>query len=1150
MSQNITENEAPSPLIARTEQINSVDGQLASLGYTSVFDIARIPREHFLKKHRCELGRDTGKIYDLAIGYAHQIARSFRKNRLSRAVSRNFRGAFSVNGPDYSSQFPDEVWTGLSPVGAPEANDGVARYATALYQLALDREGDTGGNSRLMNTLAKRRPDLSTLMVDDKAISEEIPQLQVVTDVLSAAIQATAPDSLSNLSAVNEKLSTSRFPNAFPFDFGNVQIQASQGEINTSLQALVDTLTPDMPAAWLSPASPAKGIFTDLKRLQVMASGLGPEQQRIITETDDSLKGDDGAGLPAFYANNFGSADLTAASFASMGALTACTGLTVPEVGKMLSVNAGGQQVISSPNCGNLVTGASMYGSVYILGLNKAVITIKKDDVTGALSLSPVPGDVQLMHINRMVRLQRWLELPYEDVDLLLTSYLHAAGENMTTCPLSDGTLRTLGLFRHYQHRYGTTAKQFAAWLHLVTPYAITPATSFFDQIFNADSTFDTPFQADNTVFSYRATDGADGLRGKQIMAALGLNQRQFLLLAGQVAEHQNGGDAAKGTLTCHLGTATAFYRIASLAKTLALGVDEFCALADMLDAESGAVWKQLAGSPTISQLADGDAPADDILCLLQALSWLTGWQKQAKLPVATTALLCAPLPPTTGTEAQLSFIQQIWQRLPATFVNAGMLARSGAPLKEDIDDEHHAGIDWFALLGAAGLIDIAGLVTDAFTPDAVADVVNQQHLAGDGKAAAITALSAALKQAQGTQHGIAMTGLAQALNVSQSLPALLLRWAGVTPYQWLQETWGMSPDAPVGEYLPPEGRIGATTTEKEYNLLAADWRDAKWNPVNGELTLTLRLSFNLRDTGSRKDISDNWLNLPTGLTVNGTPTLTSGNWPDGCKGNPDYKGTGVVWRPTGNDSSKKYFMVNTLYTMEVPLKGTFSAVSELAALANRPFKFGMHRWSSTSGDLNAAWPLMKTTVTTADTLPVVWLATLRDIARRGMACSQVQLSPAGLQAMLDNPQWFSMNLPETAKNITLQILYRLSRYVALLTLLGDAGYAEDDLLAYLRDMHATPPLTDDIAAATLATLLSWEASEATAAFADGALGHAAATLDDLDVVMNLRQSTQASGMTVEALAQGFALSRDDGYAAWSRTGQAMVAGVRHLANR
>lgn len=1137
MNHHATEADTLSPLITRTEEVHNVNGQLASLGYHSVFDIVRMPREHFIKQHRRTLGRDTGKIYDLAIGYAHQVARSFRKNRLARAVSRSLRGPFSVSGPDYSSQFPDEAWTGLSPTGAPEANDSVVHYAAALYQLAQEREGDEGVDTKVMNTLATRRPDLASLIVDDKAINEEIPQLQVVTEVLCAAIQATDTNNLTSLSAVNEKLSTTRYPNSFPFDFGNVQLQAAQREMEATLQDLTQSLAADVPTAWLSPTTALTN--NDLNRLQIMACGLSPEQQRIITETDTDLATD----LPGFYERNFGRAELTAVDFADMDTLTARTGLTVPEVEQLLSVTVGGQQVIASPNCGTPVTGSSMYGSVYILGLQKPIIAIKKD-AAGALSLSPSPSDTQLMHINRMVRLQRWLGLPYEDVDLLLISSIHATGEDTATCPLGDNTLRMLGLFRRYQRQYGTTARQFAAWLHQLSPYAITPATPFFDQIFNASSAFDMPFQVDSTAFHYRTTDGADGLRGKQIMAALGLNQRQFLLLADKIAKCQNGKDAAADTLTCDLNSVTAFYRIASLAKTLGLSVDEFCALVDMLDADGQTVWKQLAGNPEIAAPHKDITPASDILCLLQALSWLVDWQKQAKLSVATISLLCGPLPATSGTDAQLSFIQQIWQRLPATFVDAGLLNRSGAPLKEDTEG-HQADIDWFALLGTAGLIDEAGLVTEVFTAEAVGGVVDGQALTPESTTQANTALTAALQQAQATQSGIAITALAQALNVSQSLPALLLRWADKTPYQWLKVTWGISPDAPVGEYIPLTGRFGATMTEKDYNLLAADWRDVMWDPATGALSFVLRCSFDCRD-GVGGNITDNWLVLPDGITCSTPPTLSSGNWPSVTYPNKNYDGKKARALFGPGSGARTNFVKDTVYYLDVSLQGTFTDLNTLASL---PLTFGMHQYAHSAGNLNTTWTL-KNAVTTVDTLPGDWLTTLRDIARRSMVCNSLQLSPAGLQTLLKYPEWFNLSTGEVAGGITLQTLYRLSRYAVLLTMVGSNDYTEDDLLAYLRDVNAPTPLTSDEATTTLAALLGWEAGEVAATFASGALGHTAGTLSDLDVVMNLQRSTQASGLAVEQLAQGFTLSRDNDYAAWSRAGQALVSRLRHLDGR
>lgn len=557
------------------------------------------------------------------------------------------------------------------------------------------------------------------------------------------------------------------------------------------------------------------------------------------------------------------------------------------------------------------------------------------------------------MHINRMVRLQRWLELPYEDVDLLLMSSLYAAGSDTTTCPLDDNTLRMLGIFKSYRHHYGTTAKQFSAWLYQLSPYAITPATPFFDQIFNADSTFDTLFQADGSDFNYRVTDGADGQRSKHIMAALGLNQRQFLLLADKVAAYQNVKGAPDGTLKCDLSAATAFYRIATLAKTLGLNVDEFCALIDILDAENGAVWKQLAGNPVIKAPGSKVTPASDILSLLQTFQMLTQWLQRSALPVTTLALLCAPLPATTGTDAQLNFIQQVWQRLPATFAVSAQFSRSGAPVRED-DGDNSADIDWFTLLTAAGLIDTDGLVSDSFTAEALQTIVEGQALSDVSKALAITTLSATLIQLQASQSGIAITALAQALNVSQSLPALLLRWAGVTPYRWLSDTWALN-----------------------------------------------------------------------------------------------------------------------------------------------------------------------SSVTTANTLPAAWLAMLHDIARRSMLCRQFQLSPAGLKAWLDNPDWFSLSDTEKAGAITLQTLYRMSCYYALLIQVGKAAYAEDDLLAYLRDMHTDTVLTPDVAASTLASLLGWDAGEVLAAFAADALGHTAATLADLNVLMSLQQAGKEAGLTVEQLVRG-----------------------------
>ncbi|EWG65843.1 28.1 kDa virulence protein [Enterobacter sp. DC4] len=1154
MSQPVTEPVTVSPLITRTEDIHNVSGQLSALGYASVFDVVRMPRERFIQQHNRALKFKAAEVYDLAIGYAHQVAHSFRHNRLARAVKGGLKGPFSVSGPDYRHQFSDENWSGLSPAGAPEANDGPAHYAAVLYRLALDREKDAGTGGSTINLLATRRPDLAALTVDDKAINEEIPQLQVVTGVLSSAIRAAK--SLTSLADVNALLATTRYPNSLPFDLGNAQMQAVQQEINTTLQDLTLPLAADVPAAFLSPTTALTN--DDLARLQVMASGLGPEQQRILLDrfTEDWAD---------FYLKNYaisGGGDDTYTRFLDMSYFTTMNDMTVPQVEALLCTTASNtgdtdqHSVIQSTNWTNPDDAPKalpfLYGASFVNNPNDNIttpLTIKRG-ADKSLTLGNLPDGWGLTAINIMVRLQKWLNLPFEDVDALLL--LTRTGSSGT--PLTENTLRTLGVFRHFQRQYGTTVKQFVAWVSVITPYAITPTTPFLDQIFNGSKAFDTPLQVDNTPFVYRAeatgSDATAELRCKHIMAALGLNQRQFLLLADKIAANQ-GGDVTTSTLTCNLPTVTAFYRIATLAGTLGMTVEAFYALVDTWDTGTGDVWKQFAGNPVITPPASGVPLSQDILSLLQALSWVTDWQQQAKLPMATCALLSNP-PATAGTDAQLSFIQQIWQRLPATFVDTALLARSGAPLQNDTEG-HFETIDWFSVFrtgDGAGLLDVSGLVTDLSVTDTVKKAVNAQvNLSKDSQSLAITALTATLQQAQATQSGVAITALAQALNVSQSLPALLLRWAQTTPYQWLSRTWNLSPVALVGELpLVSEGRFGATTTEQDYNLLAADWRDLQWAPDTGNLTFTARLSFSIKDNGQYMATSSNWLPLPTGLSVSGAPTLSSDNWPTWCSPNANYDGTNAVYEPVGNAvPGDGRYTPNAVYTLDVPLKGTFTDINALAAL---PLQFGMHCFSSISGNLNTTWTL-KATVTTADTIPADWLATLRDIVRRGMACTRLQLSPAGLQHWLDYPAWFSLDADEQKGAISIQTLYRLSRYHDLLTLAGSAGYTEDDLLAYLRDVNATPPLAPADAATRLADLLGWEATEIAAAFVTGGLGHTAASLDDLDVVMCLQQGELASGLTVAQLAEGFSLKQtgDTGeYTAWSRMGQAMVAGARHLA--
>ncbi|WP_157975312.1 insecticidal toxin complex protein TccA [Photorhabdus sp. CRCIA-P01] len=788
-------NQLASPLISRTEEIHNLPGKLTNLGYASVFDVVRMPRERFIREHRADLGRNAEKMYDLAVGYAHQVLHHFRRNSLSEAVQFGLRSPFSVSGPDYANQFLDANtgWQDKAPSGSPEANDAPVAYLTHIYQLALEQEKN--GARAIMNTLAERRPDLGALLINDKAINEVIPQLQLVNEILSKAIQKKL--SLADLEAVNAKLSTTRYPNNLPYHYGHQQIQTAQSVLDTTLQDITLPQTLDLPQNFWATA---KGKLSEttanaLTRLQIMASQLSPEQQKIITET----VGQD------FYQLNYGDSSLTKNSFSDMTILTGRTNLTVPQVELMLSSTVGGSTVVKSGNASTGDTAATpfAYGARFIHAGKPEAITLSRSGAEAHFSLTVNNlTDDKLDRINRIVRLQKWLNLPYEDIDLLVTSAMDAEAGNSTLL-MNDNTLRMLGVFKHYQAKYGVSAKQFAGWLRVVTPFAITPATPFLDQVFNSVGAFDTPFVIDNQDFVYTLTTGGDGARVKHISTALGLNHRQFLLLADNIARQQ--GNVTQSTLNCNLFVVSAFYRLANLARTLGIDPEAFCGLADRLDTGTGIVWQQLAGKPTITVLQKDSPLVADILSLLQALSAIAQWQQQRDLPVETLLLLLSNNSTFTaqGTDDQLNFIRQVWQNLGSTFVDATLLSRSGAPL---VDTNGHV-IDWFALFSAGSnpLIDKIGLVTDAGVESVIPTVVNTQSLSDTDKKLAMTTLTNTLNQAQQTQQGVAASLLAQTLNVSQSLPALLLRWSGKTVYQWLRTTWALKDTVKTAADIPAD---------------------------------------------------------------------------------------------------------------------------------------------------------------------------------------------------------------------------------------------------------------------------------------------------------------------------------------------------------
>jgi hypothetical protein len=554
---------------------------------------------------------------------------------------------------------------------------------------------------------------------------------------------------------------------------------------------------------------------------------------------------------------------------------------------------------------------------------------------------------------------------------------------------MNDNTLRMVGVFKHYQDTHGVSAKQFAAWLYVLTPFAIAPEQSFFDQVFNSSGAFDTPLVVDGRQFDYSVTMGKDAEYIQKICTPLGLENQVFLQLAPVVEKYYPFRGPGGSLLSSDLFVVSAFYRFASMARSLGMSVSDFLSLAQLLDGGSGAVFKQLAGSPVVSTPAQGASFASDFLTLLMAFSHTAQWLGKRELSAKLVLSMVTPAASSTniqGTAHHVAFIAEACAQLNSAAIAFAQFKSSGAPLLNLNNDP----IDWSALLsGNAGLIDGGGFITDvadatdsvqgATTPiiKLIETVVNAQQLANEAKVPAMQALNVAVIRARQMQAGVATSLLAKTLGVTQPQAESILRWTGLTPYQWLHATW-----------------------------------------------------------------------------------------------------------------------------------------------------------------------LLQGSVHNAADIPLTYLNTFYELARRALVCQQFSLSAAAVGYLVDNPAQFG--LPPTYGEVGFSTLYTLGRYDDLLHQVGAAaGGTEDDILTYLQRTNSKQLTDPSKAAGLVAALLGWKQEQVQAGWV--VLGGIAKTISDFDVLMRLQQVQIDTGLNVGQQCEAFSLERASGYDAWQAVGQAMVTAANHV---
>lgn len=794
------------PLLSQLLQQHGLDSNT----FDSLFDIVGQSKSAFVRRHGSRLGASAASLYDDALRRAVPLARRHRTQRRGGSAP-----AALVDGqPTYQSLFQED-WHTCSPEDALEANDSPVIYLCQLYQWAQQMDVISDDGSGSMIPLATRRPDLASLVLDRVSTDQTVTALSLVNEILSKALESYT--STTTLKALNDKLAAARFPFTLPYDYASQQITRGLDGIQSSLMSLTQQLDPAWPYFLVPELSTTQG-----ETAQQQGSQLSTEQYTLLTEAHPSSYS---------YPTNYGVAD--SSSLKTLSGFCSQTGLAAHDVQDLLCSQGkdAAYSVVASPNVTSpaLKAQPNQYGAVYIHGNSTAdasIMTLAADSGDPDASTLANTSDDRFDRMSRFIRLRNWMQLPFDQLDLLLTSTMKAESSTQATSLLANAnTVRMLGVFRELNRSTTISAETFAAWVSQITPYAVGNNVPFYDRLFNSNGLFSTPLVCDGSAFSPTSTTII-----KQLSAGLGITQAEYELLASSVS--------AKQSLTCSLPVFSAFYRLVTLPRAFGLSVTAGLGIINLLGSN---VIGTLAGKPPVNTAPSDTAP--DILDIIVAFAACADWIHSHDLSVAAvTFMVHAPTGTLTGTPAQTTLIDGIVHDLASTLLTVGRLIAAGAPQS----DSDGAAIDWGTAL--TSVLDASGLVIDQAD---LSGAIDTALAAVKIDAAASQLVKTQLLTADTAQQGVTIAALSGYLDADPDYPLLLLQWAGSDSYTFLSTTLALDVDGvitPTADYLKllyTLGRIQAVVVS--FALSAGlvqtyvnhpDWFGA--SVTNGAIAVTL----------------------------------------------------------------------------------------------------------------------------------------------------------------------------------------------------------------------------------------------------------------------------------------------------------------------
>ncbi|MDX7987319.1 hypothetical protein FE392_08240 [Xenorhabdus sp. 12] len=683
--------------------------------------------------------------------------------------------------------------------GLPEANDGPLAYLVDLYQQVRMFESKASADGT--GFLNQRRPDIEKLLLDSTNLNKTVNLLPLVIEVLAEK----AKKHINQQQPLTNSLADIQYPLSLPFYFPLKQTMAVLAEKEIPLLELIqqaDSKYPNFIDGNLSADS--------LQTAMMVSSMLAPKLQMLLLEKSQSDQQD-------FFEKYFGikgDAAKAAESLSRLTVFTRQTGLSSQEAEKLFAVNgiSGNNKVTHSTvkyssnvakpaNAGTEFPSGADYVASYInAGKSPALYLEKTEDKETAkdvIQLKNASND-NFDRIQRFLHIQKALKLNAEQLDLLLATARKA--EKQTDYVITEATLRTLGVFLHFQQEYGATAEQFAAFIGHISPYSLEDQRSFFDRLFNASglsqqAASSSVLVLDNQPFKLDATEGADALTVNQLCAGLNIDDATCQELLKLIVKTQNPSQKDADPKRS-LDIVSALYRLVALPRLLKLSVNEGMELLLLLNRDHPDYLQQLAGIPTLAK----DAELVDILDILIAFMNATHWVKLHKLAPSVLNFLLTPASLGSGITAEIENIDWLNK------IRAVMPDISSALLSEDkIASEMQkfkakkTPVVWMTAL--AELVDATtGIVLVEETGKALTDKVSEilKQLADDADWKEYNdtwtkALTSLFIKAFIAQQDLYINAISHAFDIESSLSKPLLQWTGSSQADFLLNTLALA---------------------------------------------------------------------------------------------------------------------------------------------------------------------------------------------------------------------------------------------------------------------------------------------------------------------------------------------------------------------